>query len=116
MVGYGYTHRIGAATAIKGGAQGGYAFVSFTTGPSAPDEYRDRLGARSLSIDASNVFVVKPQVSIWHDLGEKFGVNVTAGYMVARPNLTIRTSLGEERMRVRSDQFLAHVGLVYSIF
>ena len=40
----------------------------------------------------------------------------SAGYLIARPNLTIRTSLGEDRMRVNSDQFMAHVGLVYSVF
>jgi hypothetical protein len=115
MVGYGYTHRIGP-TAIKAGALGGYAFVSFTTGPTAADEYRNRLGAQSLSIDTGNTFVVKPQISVWRDINQKLGVNVSAGYLVARPNLTIRTSQGEQSERVRSDQFTAHVGLVYSVF
>jgi hypothetical protein len=78
MVGYGYTHLIGP-TAIKGSVRGGYAFTSFDTAPTAGDVIRDRLGAHSLTTDAANTFVVRPQVSIWRDVSAKVGVNVTAG-------------------------------------
>ena len=115
MAGYGYTHLIGP-TAIKGSVQGGYAFTSFEAAPSAADVYRDRLGARSLSTDAANTFVVRPQVSVWRDVSRKVGVNVTAGYMIARPTLTVRTTLGEERQRVRADMFMLKMGVVYSVF
>jgi hypothetical protein len=115
MVGYGYTHLLGP-TAVKGSVQGGYAFTSFKTAPSAADVYRDQLGARSLSTDAANTFVVKPQVSIWHDVSPKIGVNVTAGYMIARPKLTISTTLGEERQRIRADMFTLTFGVVYAVF
>jgi hypothetical protein len=115
MVGYGYTHLVGA-NAIKGSVQGGYAFSSFSTAPSAANLYRDRLGGLSLSTDAANTFVLKPQVSLWRDLNAKFGVKVTAGYMIARPNLTIRSTLGEERVRLNADRFMVDVGVVYSVF
>lgn len=115
MVGYGYTHRIGP-TAIKGSVQGGYAFTTFDSLPSAADVYRDRLGAHSFSTDAANTFVLKPQVSVWRDLSSKVGLNVTAGYMIARPHLTVTTTLGEERRRVRADMIMLKAGLVYSIF
>jgi hypothetical protein len=115
MVGYGYTHIVGA-NAIKGSIQGGYAFSSFSTASSAANLYRDRLGGLSLSTDAANSFVVKPQVSIWRDLNAKFGLRVTAGYMIARPNLTIRSTLGEERLRLNADRFMVDVGVAYSVF
>jgi hypothetical protein len=115
MVGYGYTHLVGP-NAIKGSVQGGYAFSSFSTAPSAMDVYRDRLGALSLSTDAANTFVVKPQVSVWRDVSPRFGVRVTAGYLIARPNLTVRSTLGEERQRIRADRFMVDIGVVYSIF
>jgi hypothetical protein len=115
MAGYGYTHLIGP-TAIEGSVLGGYAFTSFETAPSAVDVFHDRLGARSLSTDAANTFVVKPQVSIWHDVNSKVGVNVTAGYMIARPTLTVSTTMGAERQRVRADMFMLKMGVVYSVF
>jgi hypothetical protein len=115
MVGYGYTHLIGP-TAIKGSVRGGYAFTSFDTAPTAGDVIRDRLGAHSLTTDAANTFVVRPQVSIWRDVSAKVGVNVTAGYTIARPTLTVTTTMGEERRRVRADMFTVKMGVVYSVF
>lgn len=115
MAGYGYTHLIGP-TAIEGCVLGGYAFDSFETAPAAAGVYHDRLGADSLSTAAANTFVVKPEVSVWHDLSPKVGVNVTAGYMIARPTLTVSTTLGAERQRVRADMFMLKMGLVYSVF
>lgn len=113
--GYGYTRFIGPI-AVKGSIQGGYAFTSFKVAPAAADVYGDRLGARSLTTDVSNAFVVGPQLSVWRNLSRKVGVNVTAGYMIARPTLTIRTTLGEERQRVRADMFMLKMGVVYSVF
>jgi len=115
MAGYGYTHRIGP-TAIKGSIQGGYAFTSFEAEPHVADIYSTRLGAHSFSTDASNTIVVRPQVSVWHDISRKIGLNVTAGYMIARPTLTISTSMGVERQRVRADMFTVKMGLVYSVY
>ena len=115
MAGYGYTHLIGP-TAIKGSVQGGYAFTSFEAAPSAALVYRDRLGVASLSTDVANTFVVRPQLSIWRNVSRKVGVNVTAGYMIARPTLSISTILGEERLRVNADMFMLKMGVVYSVF
>jgi hypothetical protein len=115
MVGYGYTHLMGR-NAIKGSVQGGYAFTSFAATPSAADVYRDQLGARSFSTDSANTFVVKPQVSVWHDIDSKLGMNVSVGYMIARPHLTVSTTLGEQRARIRADMLMMKVGLVYSVF
>ncbi len=115
MAGYGYTHLIGPI-AVKGSIQGGYAFMSFEVAPSAADVYRDRLGARSLAADVSNPFVVGPQIRVSHDLSRKIGVNVTTGYMIARPTLTVSTTLGEEHQRLRADMFTLKMGVVYSVF
>ena len=115
MAGYGYTHLIGP-TAIKGSVQGGYAFASFDAKPSGVEAYLGRLGAHSFSTDAANTFVVRPQVSVWHDISRTVGLNVTAGYMIARPNLTVSTTLGDQRQRIRADMFMLKAGLVYSVF
>ena len=115
MAGYGYSYRHGrqlfTATLL-----GGYAFASMALAPVATDAYYDRLGARSLALDTSNTFVLRPGFSFWHDLDDKVGLNVSSAFLVARPRVTIRSTLGDQERRIRADTFQLKVGLVYSIF
>lgn len=55
-------------------------------------------------------------MSLWHDVSRKVGLNVTVGYMIARPTLTVSTSMGVERQRVRADMFTVKIGVVYSVY
>jgi hypothetical protein len=115
MAGYGYTWNV-RRNAITAALLGGFAFDSMTIAPSAADAYRTRLGVQTVDAEASNTFVLKPEVAIWHDINRSFGLNVNVGYMLARPDVTITTSTGIDRRTARADQFLVKVGLVYSIF
>ena len=115
MGGYGYTHVIGR-TSISAKAFAGYGFTSAALSPSANDAYRDRLGAQSITIDPSNTFVMKPEIGMWQDLSEKIGLKASFGYMVARPQIAVRSSLGEDKRRMNADMFVIKVGMVYSIF
>jgi hypothetical protein len=115
LAGYGYTHVVGRA-AITGKVLGGYAFTSMRLAPAATDAYYDRIGARSVTADASNTIVVVPEVSAWYDINKKMGVRVSTGYIVARPSITIRSTAGEDKRRVRADMVTFRVGMVYSIF
>jgi hypothetical protein len=115
MAGYGYTYSFGR-TSVSAELVGGYAFVSFSQAAAASDAYRDGLGARSLTLRTSNTFVVRPQTSVWVNMSKRVGVNLTAGYVVARPHLQIRSSLGEESLRLRTDMMVVSAGLVYKIF
>ena len=60
--------------------------------------------------------MAKPEVCFWYDVNKKVGLNVTAGYIVARPNVTVSSTAGDDRRRVRADVFVVTVGAVYSIF
>ena len=115
MGGYGYTRVIGRTT-LTADVLGGYALTNITMAPSTSDVYRDRLGARAVSVDAGNSLVAKPELGIWFDVNKKVGINVNAGYVVTRPNVTVRSTLGEDTRRVRADMFVIQVGAVYSIF
>jgi hypothetical protein len=115
MGGYGYTWPVGKAS-VTAALLGGYAFASFRLEPKADDEYRARLGALSVSAAASNAFVAKPELKIWYDLNEKIGLLATTGYIVARPTVTVTSSLGEDKRAIRADMFMFKVGVVYSIF
>src|SRR5207245_1285138 len=115
MAGYGYSWGFGA-TRVSAEVLGGYAFTTFKITSAANDAYIGRLGARSLKTDASNTAVLRPGVDLWYDLGKKVGLHVDVGYMIARPTLTVTSSLGEDSRRIRADVFIFKVGAVYSIF
>ena len=115
MAGYGYTQVIGR-NAITASVIGGYAFGAIDMSQTAIDAYETRLGARSATADASNPIVLKPQISLWHDLTRKIGVNANFGYLYARPDVTVNTSIGAFKRQVRADQFMLNIGAVYSIF
>ena len=115
MGGYGYT-RVFGRTAVTGKVMGGYAWTSMRLSPLATDAYHNRLGAQSVSADASNTIVVIPEVSAWYNFNEKIGLKVSSGYVVARPNVTVSSSAGLDKRRVRADNVTFKVGMVYSIF
>jgi hypothetical protein len=115
MIGYGYSYKLGPAT-VTADVIAGYALGSIEVTPEAVDVYRDRLGARAVSVDVSNTFTLKPEVGVWYDVNPKIGINVNAGYVVARPRLTVHSTLGDDRRDIRADQFIVKVGMVYSIF
>jgi hypothetical protein len=115
MAGYGYTHHVGAV-AITGALLGGVAFTSFTLTPGASDVFRDELGARSISGDAGATLVARPEVSMWYDLSKKLGLHVSAGYMIARPHITVSSTLGDDRRRVSADMLQLKVGLAYAVW
>ena len=95
---------------------GGYAINSFHLGPDFNTLYRQNLGAQGVRTDVSNSFVVKPEISTWTDISRKIGLNVSVGYMVARPDVTVSSSLGNDRRRINADAFMLKVGAVYSVF
>jgi len=115
MSGYGYTWTRGR-TVITAEVVAGYAFASFDLDPAAGDAYRARLGARSVTTDAGNTFVVNPGVVVWHDLTKRIGLKVSGGFMVARPSVTMISSLGEDKRRINADTIIISVGVVHKIF
>ena len=82
----------------------------------AGDRYRNALGVATVEADAANTFVLKPEVSTWIDLSPKIGLNISTGYMVARPHVILRTPAGQDKRRVNADMMMIKVGIVYSIF
>lgn len=116
MVGYGYSHVVGRTT-VTAKVLGGYAFTSFSLHPSTVAAYRLNPGVTSVDTAASNTMVLKPEISAWIDLGHKLGLNMSTGYMVARPEVTARTSAGmDRRERIRADRLSIKIGVGYTVF
>ncbi len=115
LAGYGYARRVGPAL-ITAQLLGGYAFNSFTLRPTFDDTYRHRLGASTVTTDASNSFALMPELSSWLDVGRKIGLRVSVGYMVARPGVTVSSSLGRDHRHINADVLMLKIGAVYSVF
>jgi len=116
VVGYGYSKRFRYHSRVSAKLLGGYSFNSFKLHPDFGAAYKRVNDASLLGIDVSNTFVLRPEVSTWFDITRKIGINVSAGYTVARPEATLRTSAGNETRRIRADMFTVRFGAVYSIF
>ncbi len=116
VAGYGYSKRLSERYRVSGKLLGGYSFNSFKMHPAFGDVYKRVNGAVLTDIDVSNAFVLRPEVSTWIDVTRKIGINLSAGYTIARPEVTTTTSLGSESRRVRADMFTVRIGAVYSIF
>lgn len=115
LAGYGYTHPFGPAT-VTAKLMAGYAINSFEMRPAYEDGYRTLRGAASVSTDASNSLVLKPEVSTWIDAGPKVSMNVSIGYAIARPEVTVSSSLGSDHRHIRADMLSVTVGAVYRVF
>lgn len=115
MAGYGYTRKIRAVT-LTGAMLGGFAFTSMRLTPAAVDAYQDGVGARSVRTHTSAAPVLRPEVSAWYDVNKKVGFHISAGYMIARPNVTISSTAGDDRRRIHADMVSLKVGLAYSVF
>jgi hypothetical protein len=115
MAGYGYTHLIGRYS-IAADVLGGYAIGSITLSDPAIDAYRHALGVPGATASATNTLVLKPEVGVWYDVNKRVYLNVNAGYMMARPDVTVETAAGRDVRKARADQFVLKVGVVYSLF
>lgn len=115
MAGYGYT-RVFNRTAVTAKLMGGYSFNSFALYPTFDDQYRRSLGARTVSTEVSNSFVLKPEISSWFDISRKVGFQVSLAYTLARPEVTVSSTLGTDTRHIHADVVTAKIGVVYSVF
>jgi hypothetical protein len=118
--GYGYTHALSERVSITADVIGGFGFSAFKITPEAVDAFFLHMPlapSEPVRISTSTVIpVVKPEVSLWYDLNRRFGISVDTGYIIARPSLTISTSLGSTTDRIRADSFTLSGGFVFRVF
>ncbi len=115
MAGWGYT-QVMRGYAITAAVLGGYAIGGIDLSDSAGAAYRRTLGVPEVTAKATNTFVLKPEIGVWYDVTRKVYLNLNAGYMVARPDITVDSAAGAITRTARADQFIVKVGVVYSIF
>jgi hypothetical protein len=115
MAGYGYTRTV-RRYAITADVLAGYAIGSIQISDSALAAYSRSQGVSAAEANAGNTIVLKPEIGVWYDITRKVFLNVNAGYMFARPEVEVVTSVRTDTRTARADQFILKVGVVYSIF
>lgn len=103
MVGPAYTRQY-ARFALTGSFVAGYAFNGLRriTGPA---NYR-----------VSNSFACRPSVSIWWELGNRWGFLSSLSYLVTRPELTTTTAAGSTRRTLNLNAPSVTFGIGYGVF
>jgi hypothetical protein len=114
MAGYGYTRKRGPL-AVEVKAMVGYAFDSLSLDDSLRNAYLQASGSW-VSGNVANGFVAKPEVNLWYDVAPRIGINVAAGYLWTRPDVTLHTATGATSQRFSADMVVLSVGVVYGIF
>jgi hypothetical protein len=115
MAGYGYT-RIFGPVAGSANVLLGYAFTSFSLEAAFANAYRQARGVDRVTVDVSNAFVFKPEISAWIDVSRTVGLNFSLGYLIARPGVTLDSAVGPDRHDIRGDVFMVKIGAVYAVF
>ncbi len=77
---------------------------------------RGPIQVREVPVDVSSSFAWRPGVSVWMDLNGRFALNLSGGYVVTRPRLTMIEDGQVTSRTLRADTLLVHVGLVYKVF
>ena len=68
------------------------------------------------AIHASDSFVWRPGVAVWHDLNDRFGVNVFVGGLFTSPSVTFAADDTLSTRRLPSRTLIVSVGLAYWLF
>jgi len=91
---------------------------SVVAGPSFNKaEFRGYTPGVGESIDADTSLAVRPGVAVTWTVAPRVGIVWFAGYLINRPKIVYRNTLGEEiRDRWKADAIVLSVGAVYSVF
>ena len=114
-IGYGYTYAI-RGISVEGNLLGGYALTSLHLASTGADGLSAMTGTRVTAAAVDNTLVARPELIVWFDLTRRVGIAMNAGYMFARPVLTLTTPEGSQTRRVNADLFSIKLGFVYRLF
>ena len=95
---------------------GGYAFVNIRDTGRAKRAYETALDARDVGLRASGTLAWRTNFSLWREIGHRWGVLASVGYLGVQPEVATRTSAGTFRERVNAGSVVTTVGVAYGIF
>jgi hypothetical protein len=107
MAGVGYTVRRGRGS-MDVSIVGGLAFNRFTTTTVPAGE--------PVPVALDNSLAWRPGLSVWYDPTGRAALNLSAGYVITRPRLTLLYEGRLNRRSLRADTAVFSVGLAYKLF
>jgi hypothetical protein len=87
---------------------GGVSFNSLTV--------TDTGAAAGVPVEVDNSLVWRPGVSVWFDVGRRFALNVSGGYVMTRLRITVLEGGRLIKRNERGDTAVVHGGLAYKLF
>jgi hypothetical protein len=102
--------------AVSGGLVAGWAFNSLRQTGAEQTVYRDRLAMPDARLTIANCLTVRPDVTLWYELGHHFAASASVSYMLARPTVTTTSALGRRADTVNLSATVITFGFVYGVF
>jgi hypothetical protein len=102
--------------ALSGGLVAGWSFNSLRQTAAEQAEYRDHAAAPDARLSISNCLAVRPDVTLWYELGHHLAVSASLSYMFARPTITATSALGQRADAVNLGATVFTFGFVYGVF
>jgi hypothetical protein len=114
MVGPTYTRQF-AHFSLGGAIAAGYSFNGLRNTGAVADALAAS-GQPGATFELTDSFVWRPSVSLWWELGNRFGLMVSASYLVLRPEMVTSTPAGTTRRRLDLSTPVFSFGLGYGVF
>jgi len=95
--------------------EGGVTFTR-VRGTGALKEAYGRAGATNVAVSVSNPFAWRALLSGWYDIGSRYALTASVGYLGVRPTITTTSSAGTRRESIGLGSIVTSVGFAYAIF
>jgi hypothetical protein len=95
---------------------GGISVNHFNVDGAARDAYQVRLGETLGDIKVKNAFALRPELSIWYDLGSRFAVQGVTTYLFSHPKAETTIDGVTTTSTWKTDHTSARLGLVVGLF
>jgi hypothetical protein len=102
--------------AISGGLVAGWAFNSLRQTEAGRAVYRNRTAMPDARLAVSNCFALRPDVTIWYELGNHFAASASVAYRVSRPTVPASSAAGRRADTVNLGATVITFGFVYGVF
>jgi hypothetical protein len=100
--------RSNGRTGLSASVVGGWSFNEIRPDPTLAGPFR--------AIHTTDSLVWRPGVALWHDLDDRFGVNIFVGGLFTSPRVTFAADDALVTRRLPSRTFIVSAGLAYWLF
>jgi len=108
LAGFGRTQNMGRLS-TSASVTGGYALNHLSASAGAGAAF-ESAGLTLNSMRVRNSPAARPEVSVWYDVAKRLGVEFSAAYFVARPELMMDTASGPLTSHLRANSLEMQVG------